>query len=47
MAWPEDGASWLKTSGGLGPHRRVSVVGKCMEGNMKMGKPTVDEMDGK
>ena len=36
-----------KTSGGLGPHRQVSVLGKCMEDNLQMGKLTVDEMDGK
>jgi hypothetical protein len=35
-----------KTSGGLGPHRQVSVLGKRMEDNLQRGKLTVDEMDG-
>jgi hypothetical protein len=39
MAWPRDGAIWWKkTSGGWGPHRLVSVVGQCMEGNLRMGR---------
>jgi hypothetical protein len=37
----------VKTSGGLGPHRQVSVIGKCMEGNLKMGRLMMGEMDGK
>jgi hypothetical protein len=46
MAWPDEGQAARKTSGGWGPHRWVSVLGKCMEDNLQMGKLMVGEMDG-